>query len=329
MIDTQPSSKDNVESAFQTDDGRMLFDSIDRGFCIVEVLFDEDQRPEDYRFLKVNDAFEEQTGLVSAVGRTMRSLRTDHEDHWYRIYGQVALTGEPVRFREHAETLGRWYDVYAFRVYEPELRQVAILFEDISEQRREEEKLALISAEFEHRSKNMLTLIRSMVQLTDADTVEAFKDKIYGRIGALASAHDLLLGEGGNSARLSGLLDVEAEAAGGRLSYEGPDVRIVAHAVQPTSMVLHELATNATKHGALSSPEGQVTVTWSWQADDFVIEWIEVGGPRPDPGHESGMGTKIIDRSVTGQLSGTAEFDWNDAGLRCIIRVPANLAKPA
>jgi PAS domain S-box-containing protein len=120
---------------------RDLFDSIDEGFCIIEVLFDDNDRPLDYRFLEVNQAFERQTGLVDAAGRCMRDTVPDHEQHWFDIYGRIALTGEPERFQDPAKALGHFYDVYAFRVGKPEQRRVAILFNDIHARKQAEDAL--------------------------------------------------------------------------------------------------------------------------------------------------------------------------------------------
>jgi PAS domain S-box-containing protein len=120
---------------------RTLFDSIDEGFCIIEVMFDDSGKAVDYRFLEINPAFEKQTGLVNARGKTMRELAPKHEEHWFEIYGKIALTGEGIRFRNRAEQLNRTYDVYAFRFGDPKNRQVAILFNDISERHRAEEEL--------------------------------------------------------------------------------------------------------------------------------------------------------------------------------------------
>lgn len=120
---------------------RTLFDTMLEGFCIVEVIFDADDRPVDYRFLEINPAFEAQTGLKDARGRLMRELAPDHEAHWFEIYGQVALTGQPARFVNEAQALGRWYDVSAYRVGEPESRRVAIFFNDISKRMRALEAL--------------------------------------------------------------------------------------------------------------------------------------------------------------------------------------------
>ena len=111
---------------------RALFESLDEGFCVIEVLFDAGGAPVDYRFVEANPAFEQQTGLHGVVGRTVRELVPAHEPHWFEIYGGVARTGQPTRFDAPAEGLGRWYDVYAFRVGRPEERRVAVLFTDVT-----------------------------------------------------------------------------------------------------------------------------------------------------------------------------------------------------
>ncbi|WP_437963125.1 response regulator [Sorangium sp. So ce260] len=120
---------------------RNLFESIDDGFCVVEVLFDAAGRPADYRFLEVNPAFVAQTGLHDAVGRRMRELAPAHEEHWFETYGRISRTGEPERFESRAAALHRWYSVFAFRVGEPSQRRVAVLFHDITDRRRTDEEL--------------------------------------------------------------------------------------------------------------------------------------------------------------------------------------------
>ena len=120
---------------------RSLFNSIDEGFCVIELLFDSTGKANNYRFLEVNPVFEQQTGFEQAVGKTMREIVPDLEDSWYEIYGKVALTGEPIRFENAAEAINRWFDVYAFRVEGPEQHKVAVLFNDISDRKRTEEEL--------------------------------------------------------------------------------------------------------------------------------------------------------------------------------------------
>ena len=124
---------------------RLLFDSIDQGLCTLQVLFDEQGRPHDYRFLQTNAAFEQQTGIHQGVGRRMREFAPTHETFWYEVYGQIAMTGEARRFEHAAEALNRFYDVFAFRVGAPEERQVAVLFNDITERKRREANLAFLS----------------------------------------------------------------------------------------------------------------------------------------------------------------------------------------
>jgi PAS domain S-box-containing protein len=120
---------------------RMLFESIDEGFCTIEVLFDQNGKPIDYRFLQISPSFERQTGIKNAAGKRMREIAPEHEEHWFEVYGRIALTGEAMRFENEARQLGRWYDVYAFRVADPRCRRVGILFNDITERKRAEKRL--------------------------------------------------------------------------------------------------------------------------------------------------------------------------------------------
>ncbi|MEG5066430.1 ATP-binding protein [Microcoleus sp. B3-A4] len=115
---------------------RTLFELIDEGFCVIEMLFDANDTPIDYRFLEINPAFEQQTGLRQATGKTARQLVPDLEDHWIKIYAQVALTGEAVRLENGSEAMNRWFDVYACRTGQLEARKVAVVFKDISDRKR-------------------------------------------------------------------------------------------------------------------------------------------------------------------------------------------------
>ncbi|MBD0385187.1 MAG: EAL domain-containing protein [Nostoc sp. C3-bin3] len=112
---------------------RTLFETMEDGFCVIEMLFDANNTPIDYRFLETNPAFEQQTGLQQAEGKTVRQLVPNMEEFWFQTYGRVALTGEPVRFENGSEAMNRWFEVYAFRIEQPEMHKVAILFKDISD----------------------------------------------------------------------------------------------------------------------------------------------------------------------------------------------------
>lgn len=151
---------------------RALFEHIDQGFCVIEVIFDSGDNPVDYRFLETNPAFERHTGLRDAVGKTMRTLAPDHEDQWFRIYGRVAKTGEPVHFENPARALDRFYEVYAYRIGPAGDRRVGILFKDITQRKRNEKLLRDMDrrkdefmATLAHELRNPLAPIRNSVNL--------------------------------------------------------------------------------------------------------------------------------------------------------------------
>ena len=150
---------------------RTLFEAIDAGFCIIEMVPDAQGRLTDYRMLEVNPAFERQSGLRNAVGRTVREFVPDHEDFWFDLYGRVATTGAPARTESGSAALDRWWDVHAFRVGEPEQRRVAVLFNDVSKRRRAELHLRELNETLERRVADALAerkLLVDIVEGTDA-----------------------------------------------------------------------------------------------------------------------------------------------------------------
>jgi PAS domain S-box-containing protein len=168
---------------------RALFSSIDEGFCVVEVLFDDAGRPADYRFLEVNPAFQRESGLVGAAGRRMRELAPGHEQHWFDIYGRVALTGQPARFENEAKALGgRWFDVNAFRLGPPERRQVGVLFTDVTERKRAEAERDRLHAALEAERARLAAVVEQapafMAVLRGPDHVfELVNERYYQLVG--------------------------------------------------------------------------------------------------------------------------------------------------
>ncbi len=135
----------------------------------------------DYRFLEINSAFERQTGLHNAEGKLMRTIAPAHEEHWFTTYGKVALTGEPIRFTNEAKSLNRWFDVYAFPVGEEKIRNVALIFNDITERKLTEQKLltaSLYSRSLLEASLDPLVTISKEGQITD---VNKATEEVTGR----------------------------------------------------------------------------------------------------------------------------------------------------
>ena len=124
---------------------RNLFDSMDEGYCIIEMIFDKHGKPADYRYLEVNPSFEKLTGLHGALGKRISEFVPDLEEFWFEVYGKVALTGEPIRVANEVKGMNRWFDIYAFRIGGNDSREVAVLFNNITERKRFEANLAFLA----------------------------------------------------------------------------------------------------------------------------------------------------------------------------------------
>lgn len=211
--------------------------------------------------------------------------------------------------------------------------RVCMLFRDVTEERRAQEAQRILMREVDHRAKNALAVALALVRLTRADTHEDFVRALEGRIKALARAHTLLAHNRWEGADLLSLVREELAAYGTpdgeRITLSGPAITLEPYATQPLGMVLHELATNAAKHGALSYPEGRLAVAWSVAPDSghLVITWKERCGPsvkRPD---RKGFGSDLIYASVSEQLGGDIAYTWDKDGLGATITLPATYVK--
>lgn len=192
--------------------------------------------------------------------------------------------------------------------------------------RQADERQALLMREVDHRAKNALAVALSLAQLAPrAVPPDQFAAVLVGRIAAMARAHSLLSKAAWSGGGVEAIAEGELAPYAGRAVLAGPAANLVAEAVQPMAMLLHELATNAAKHGALSGPEGRVSLSWSFAEADGGMRfvWTESGGP-PLAGEPQNLsfGSRLIAQLVERQLGGTIEFDWQAGGLRVSFTVP-------
>jgi PAS domain S-box-containing protein len=197
---------------------------------------------------------------------------------------------------------------------------------DITEQKRNQEKIAMLAREAEHRSKNMLANVQAIVNLSRSDTADGLKKAVEGRIRALANVHSLFVATRWTGADLSTIAKQEllpyAAATESRVRIEGPHVLLAPDTAQTVAISLHELATNAAKYGSLSARDGRLDLTWSHGADAALqLRWVEAGGPKVTTPTRRGFGSRVIEQMVA-QLGGDARFDWREQGLVCDITLP-------
>ena len=176
-LEVEIDERKQVEAALRQSEERYrsLFNLMLEGFCIIEVQFDADDRPVDYRFLEINPAFETQTGLQNAQGKLMRDLAPEHEAYWFEIYGEVALTGKSRRFVNEAKALNRWYDVSAYRIEAGDCRRVAILFNDITEAKHAEVAQKKMNEELEIRVSERTQELAAFIEKLQLEIAEREK----------------------------------------------------------------------------------------------------------------------------------------------------------
>ena len=197
---------------------------------------------------------------------------------------------------------------------------------DITERKQAEERQILLAEEVDHRARNVVAVVQSIMRLTRAETIEDYIGALDGRIGALSNAHRLLAGSRWEGADLTRLVEEEFSpyrAAGNeRVSARGPVVLLPPATAQTIALAVHELATNAAKYGALSTDTGRVDLTWQTKSGKLQLVWAESGGPEITPPDRRGYGSRAIIAGIERQLGGLVNFDWQASGLRCTLCVP-------
>lgn len=222
---------------------------------------------------------------------------------------------------------GSFYPVAftASPVRDDEARIIGTVLEvrNISEERRSKDARDLLMREVDHRSRNVLAIVHSLMHLTRATDLDAYKKILAGRVNALARAQTSLASRQWEGGGLEDVVREELDALcpKDQVSIAGPEVALSPEQVQPISMLLHELATNANKYGAFSQTGGHLSVTWTLEARQVMLEWRETGGPRvTSPTHE-GFGW-ALKNSMVRQLKGSLNRRWEADGLTAEVVFP-------
>jgi PAS domain S-box-containing protein len=202
---------------------------------------------------------------------------------------------------------------------------------DISERKQGEEHQRLLAAELDHRVKNILAQVAVVATSTrrGSRSIDEFLRSLDGRIQSMAVAHGLLSSSGWQGVGLTTLVhnQVAPYATGANMKISGTEVMLTAAETQAVAMVLHELVTNAAKYGALSSPDGEVSVSWDRRTNgdgalSFSFVWRELGGPRVAKEVPPGYGTHLIRDLIPHELGGTVDLDFASDGVSCKIEIP-------
>jgi PAS domain S-box-containing protein len=197
---------------------------------------------------------------------------------------------------------------------------------DITDRKHAEERQALLAEEVDHRARNVVAVIQSIMRLTRAGSIETYLGAVDGRIRALSNAHKLLSRSRWEGADLGKLVDEEfapyrSEDAL-RASSEGPPILLQPSTAQTLALALHELATNSAKYGAWSTDKGRVSLHWTVEPRGIVLDWRESEGPPVSTPAKQGYGTRVVNAGIEHQLGGKVVFDWRPTGLHCTMTVP-------
>jgi two-component system, chemotaxis family, CheB/CheR fusion protein len=293
----------------------------------------------DLRYLRVNPKLAEVNGIPaeSHMGRSIAELVPDLAPQATTAIRRVFETGDPIlgdRIRGHTreeppqERVWEvdWYPVHSGE----ELVAVGFNVTDITSLLELQADLRRIMRELQHRVKNMLSNVLALVNRARREEGDPriILETLSQRIRALANTHNLLTAENWSSTSIRDILALELTEVYGaeRVTLRGPDVRLNARATLALSLSLHELATNASKYGSLSAPEGQVAVRWlrldEGEGDKFVLRWEETGGPEVSKPTHEGFGSQLIQSMIEGSFEGRIIRSWEPAGFRAVLELP-------
>jgi two-component sensor histidine kinase len=202
-----------------------------------------------------------------------------------------------------------------------------VILRDVTERKRHEERRETLVGELNHRVKNTLAVVLSLARqtLATATGLNAFEQAFMDRVQALARAHDLLTSADWTAASLADVAHYALSPFGlERFEIGGPEVMLAPSSAVTLTLAFNELATNATKYGALSAPPGQIALTWRKQVQTIELIWRESGGPNVAPPTRLGFGSRLIQQVIAYEFDGKSELAYPPEGATCRMKLPLN-----
>lgn len=257
-----------------------------------------------------------------------------HADAILALKREVLEKGVPLNAESRIDSGDKslWYDFHIepMRDVSGSLIGLTGAAVDITERKEAEAHLRLLMRELTHRSKNLLAVIQAMARQTarHSGNIATFLERFSARVQALARSHDLLVAEGWHGASLNDLVRSQLahyiDGESNQISIGGPDIQLTPEATQSLGLALHELVTNAAKHGALSKLAGHVQVTWRPLSDDGGVElmWRETKGPKVNAPKHRGFGSMVIEHNLARALDANVSLEFAEEGLTCRVAVP-------
>ena len=302
----------------------------------------------DGQFLLVNRRFCEITGRTADELLTLRVPDITHPDdrksdaalRQRLVADGVPFFVEKRYLRPDGSEVWVSVNVSLMRSADGTRQQLIGVAQDITERKIAQEQQGLLVRELHHRIKNLFAITDGMIALSagSAATPQEYASNVRGRLHALAVAHDLILPSFGREAGtladptgleillrkiLSPYIEMPSDKSSARLFLNGPSVPLGVRAVATFALILHELATNAAKYGALSVEEGSLRITWECVDNALILKWEESGGPPiGGPPKSEGFGTVIANHSIREQFGGTLSHKWDVKGLSVELSVP-------
>jgi len=319
---------------------RAVFETMNEACCLFDLIYDDDGRPVDWIILEANPGYEKQSGLKNVVGRLASEFMPGTEPYWIEMFGRVAETGEGEHIEKWHEPTGRWIHSSTARVGGPGSKRLASVFFDITERKRaeralreEQERQKLLLAELQHRVRNTLAVIKSIVRRTaaNADSVESLEQHLDGRLNAFARTQAYVTRDPEGGVDLEMIVRDELLAHAARdskdFSIKGPSMRLTAEVAETLGLAVHELTSNAIKHGALSSDGNKIDVSWSVKGTGdkrrLNFRWREkLAGRNLEKPSRYGFGSELLERVMSYELDAEPVVEFKPDGLSYTVTIP-------